>query len=156
MEKQLVLFELGSENFGVDIYSVHGISGLQDIEKIPGSPSFVEGMTNLRGQILPVVDLHNRFGITSQECNDEKRIMITDIGDVKIGLIVSAVSDVITIDDDLIESSNLLDCKNTYSNYVIGEIKKDEHQLFLVDVAVIFSIIERSMLKYLGLGVCAS
>ncbi|MBA4386234.1 MAG: chemotaxis protein CheW, partial [Anaerolinea sp.] len=63
VEKQLVIFELGSENFGIDIASVEGINKMLDITKVPQAPSYVEGITNLRGSVLPVIDLQKRFAL---------------------------------------------------------------------------------------------
>jgi chemotaxis signal transduction protein len=63
----LVIFELGSENYGVDIAAVEGIIKMQEITRLPHAPSFVEGITNLRGAVVPVVDLRKRFGLTAQE-----------------------------------------------------------------------------------------
>ncbi|KAF0109446.1 MAG: purine-binding chemotaxis protein CheW, partial [Chloroflexi bacterium] len=65
MEKQLVIFELGTEHFGIEIASVEGIVKMQEITKIPQAPSYVEGITNLRGSVIPVVDLHKRFGMAA-------------------------------------------------------------------------------------------
>ena len=71
MEKQLVIFELGAENFGIDIALVEGIVKLQEITKIPQAPHYMEGITNHRGSVLPVIDLQKRFGMSSQEQTSE-------------------------------------------------------------------------------------
>lgn len=103
MEKQLVIFELGDEDYGIEIAAVEGIIKMQDITRLPKCPSYVEGIINLRGSVMPVIDLAKRFGIPPRENNNETRIIVVIMDNIKIGMIVSAVSEVMTIDDSVIE-----------------------------------------------------
>jgi purine-binding chemotaxis protein CheW len=103
MEQQLVIFELGAENFGIEIASVEGINKMMDITKVPKAPDYMLGITNLRGSVLPVIDLQKRFGMAEQEHTSETRIVVASMDGVKIGMVVSAVSEVLTIDDKVIE-----------------------------------------------------
>ena len=138
MEKQLVIFELGAENFGIDIAAVEGIVKLQEITKIPQAPSCVEGITNLRGSVLPVIDLQKRFGMESQARTNETRIMVANVDGVKIGMIVSAVSEVLTIDDTVIEPSPPM-VSNVNSEFIIGVAKIDKRLVILLDLAKVLS-----------------
>jgi purine-binding chemotaxis protein CheW len=138
MEKQLVIFELETENFGIDISSVEGIAKVQEITKIPKAPVYMVGITNLRGSVLPVIDLQKRFGMISQEATDETRIVIANMGGVKIGMVVSAVSEVLTIDDKVIEPPPPL-VSNTNSEFITGVAKIDKRLVILLDLAKVLS-----------------
>jgi purine-binding chemotaxis protein CheW len=138
MEKQLVIFELGTENFGIDIASVEGINKMLEITKIPQSPAYMEGITNLRGSVLPVIDLSNRFGMPMQERNNETRIVVANIDGLKVGMIVSAVSEVLTIDDSIIEPPPPL-ASSINSEYIVGVAKIDKRLVILLDLSKVLS-----------------
>jgi len=103
MEMQLVVFRLANEFFGIDIASVESIVKMQDITHLPQTPDFLEGIINLRGKILPVVDLRKRLNLPAVGKTLESRIVITSFSITTIGLIVDNVEEVIGIDDSLIE-----------------------------------------------------
>ena len=92
-EKQLVVFDLASEGYGVDIGAVREIIRMQEITRVPRSPEFVEGVINLRGKVIPVIDLRKRFGLVVAEQTKDNRIVVVDIGKQDLGVIVDAVSD---------------------------------------------------------------
>ncbi len=143
MEKQLVIFELGLENFGIDIASVEGIVKLQEITKIPQSPDYMVGITNLRGSVLPVIDLQKRFGMPPQEKTNETRIMVANVEGVKIGMIVSAVSEVLTIEDKVIEPPPPM-VSNINSEFIIGVAKIDKRLVILLDLAKVLNAEEKA------------
>jgi purine-binding chemotaxis protein CheW len=149
MEKQLVIFELGNENFGIEIASVEGIVKLQEITKIPQAPAYFEGITNLRGSVLPVIDLHRRFGMPEQERTSETRIVVANVDGVKTGMIVSAVSEVLTIEDNVIEPPPPM-ASNVNSSFIIGVAKIDNRLVILLDLAKILSTEEVNQLSYLS------
>ncbi len=103
MEHQLVVFNLSNEDYGVDIAAVDGIVKMQTITSVPHAPDFVEGITNLRGEILPVIDLRKRFGLPVEEVTKDTRIVNVNVGNVKIGMIVDAVSQVLRVSEENIE-----------------------------------------------------
>jgi purine-binding chemotaxis protein CheW len=142
MEKQLVIFELGTENFGIDIASVEGINKMLEITKVPQAPSYMEGITNLRGSVLPVIDLHKRFGLPDHVRNNETRIVVANLDGVKIGMIVSAVSEVLTIEDNVIEPPPPM-VSNINSEFIIGVAKIDKRLVILLDLAKILSVEEK-------------
>ncbi len=102
-ERQLVLFQLSGENYGVDIYSVQRLIQVPEITKVPKAPTFVEGVIDVRGDIIPVINLLKRFGISNAEVRGNGRIVITEIGDQIVGFLVDAVSEVTRLSEHDIE-----------------------------------------------------
>jgi purine-binding chemotaxis protein CheW len=96
---RFLTFALGDEAFGLEIGNVTEIVGIQPITQIPEVPHYVKGVINLRGKIIPVIDVRLRFGRPAAEYDDRTCIVVVDIQDVCVGLIVDSVSEVITIDD---------------------------------------------------------
>lgn len=104
--KQLVIFKLGDEEFGVDILQVREIEKLdQPVTRVPKSPAFVEGVINLRGEIIPIVDLRKRFGLVVRQTGNEARIIIVDINDGQVGMVVDSVVEVARINVSAIEAA---------------------------------------------------
>ena len=105
MENQIVIFELGTEYFGVDIAAVQSIIKIQPITKLPHTPEFVEGVTNLRGKVLPVIDLRKRFGVAARELDKNSRIIVVSFEQNEVGMIVDEVSEVVTIPTGSVEAA---------------------------------------------------
>jgi len=143
MEKQLVIFELGAEHFGIDIASVEGINKMLDITKIPKAPGYMLGITNLRGSVLPVIDLQKRFGMVEQAQTNETRIVVANMDGVKIGMVVSAVSEVLTIDDDVVEPPPPM-VSNINSEFIVGVAKIDKRLVILLDLAKVLTADEKA------------
>ncbi|MHB8105766.1 MAG: chemotaxis protein CheW [Dehalococcoidales bacterium] len=104
-EKQVVLFELGGETYGLDIATVHEIIRMQPVTKVPKAPSYVEGVINLRGKVIAVIDLGKKFGMEKVERGKNNRTVVVNIQDTTIGIIVDAVTEVLRIPADSIESA---------------------------------------------------
>ena len=102
-EQQLVLFQLGDEDYGVDIYSVQRLIQVPEITRVPRAPSYVEGVIDVRGDIIPVINLKQRFRFDNTEVGEDGRIVITEIGDQIVGFLVDAVSEVTRLSDADIE-----------------------------------------------------
>jgi purine-binding chemotaxis protein CheW len=145
MEYQLVIFELGSENYGVDIAAVEGIIKMQEITRLPHAPSFVEGITNLRGAVVPVVDLRKRFGLTAQEATRDTRIVVANIGATKVGLVVDAVTQVIRVAEDKIEPPPQMSV-TINSAFIKNIAKLDQQLVILLDLARVLSTEEKDQL----------
>lgn len=122
MENQIVIFELGSEYFGVDIATVQSIIKIQPITKLPHTPEFVEGVTNLRGKVLPVIDLRKRFGLSSREADKNSRIIVVSMNQNEVGIIVDEVSEVMTVPAGSVET--LPDMATTVNSAFIKGIAK--------------------------------
>ena len=103
---QLVIFKLGDEEFGVDILQVKEIEKLdQGITRVPRAPAFVEGVINLRGDIVPIVDLRKRFGLRVPEIGNDTRVIIAEVNEDLVGMIVDSVVEVNRIPVSSIETT---------------------------------------------------
>jgi purine-binding chemotaxis protein CheW len=146
MEKQLVVFELANEYYGVDIAAVEGIIKMQPITVVPHAPSFVEGVTNLRGSVLPVIDLRNRFGLQKEEITRNSRIITVTIQGVKVGMIVDAVSEVLRVSEDAIEPPPPM-VTNVDTAFITAIAKVDDKLIILLDLAKVLSLQEQEELQ---------
>lgn len=142
MEQQLVVFELANEHYGVEISTVESIIKMQEITRIPHSPSFVEGITNLRGLVLPVIDLRKRFGLESQEISRDSRIMVVALGSMKVGMIVDAVSEVLRVPSELIEPPPSM-TTSSRANFITGIAKLDNLLVILLDMSRVLTADEQ-------------
>jgi purine-binding chemotaxis protein CheW len=154
MENQLVVFNLANENYGVDIAAVDGIVKMQRITAVPRAPSFVEGITNLRGEVLPVIDLRRRFGLPVTETTMETRIVNVEMDGSKVGMIVDAVSEVLRVSEEDIEppSPIITTVDGDWSGrnaFITGIAKVDERLIILLDLAKVLSLEEQADLRAL-------
>ncbi len=132
-ERQLVLFQLSGESYGVDIYSVQRLIQVPEITRVPRAPTFVEGVIDVRGDIIPVINLLKRFGISDAEARDDGRIVITEIGDQIVGFLVDAVSEVTTLlEDDIEPPSAVVAGKGTEFISGIGKQGKGDNNLLII------------------------
>jgi purine-binding chemotaxis protein CheW len=137
MEKQLVIFGLGDEDYGVDIALVEGIIKMQDITRIPHAPEYVEGIINLRGTVLPVIKLEKRLEIPPRQVTKDTRIIIILMGDGKVGMIVNSVSEVLMMDESIIEPAPAL-VSSTKTEYLTGIAKFGTRLVLLLDLEKVF------------------
>ena len=133
MENQIVVFELGSEHFGVEIAKVESIIKPQSITQLPHVPSFVEGVTNLRGKVLPVIDLRKRFGLLAREADKNSRIIVVKIDQTEVGIIVDGVSEVLTILEGTVEAAPAI-TSTVNSAFITGIAKLDQRLVILLDL----------------------
>jgi len=146
MEHQLVVFELGKEHYGVDISAVESIIKMQPITVVPHTPSFVEGVTNLRGSVLPVIDLRKRFGLSLDDISKNSRIVVIALGKTKVGMIVDAVSEVLSIPEDAIEPPPPM-VTSVDTTFIIGIAKIETKLVILLDLSKVLSIQESMALQ---------
>ncbi len=132
-EEHVVIFRLADEYYAVDIQAVQEIVRMQTITSIPGSESWVEGITNLRGRVVPVIDLRRRCGVTANEPASETRIVVVSSSNGMVGLIVDAVSEVMRIPADQVElpSTIVAAAENTYLR---GIAKLEDRLVSLMDL----------------------
>ncbi|MDQ0203756.1 chemotaxis protein CheW [Pectinatus haikarae] len=104
-EVQIVAFKLKREEYGMSILNVEEIKRLTDITRVPFTPDFIKGVMNLRGSVLPVIDLKKRIGLPDAEYTDATRIIVVKLEEITVGMIVDAVTEVLTIDSAHITSS---------------------------------------------------
>ena len=145
---QLVGFTLGDEDFGVDILSVQEINRVTEITKIPSTPDFVKGVINLRGNVIPVIDLRSRLGMPEREHDKQTRIIVADVDDRTVGLVVDAVSEVIRMDANLVEPPpEIIVGAGDKGRYIKGVGKLDDKLLMLLDINSMFSKQEQEQLS---------
>ena len=145
-EQQLVVFDLDSEAYGVDIGAVREIIRLQEITRVPRTPDFVEGVINLRGKVIPVVDLRKRFMLPVAEQNDDNRIVVIDIGGQDIGIVVDAVTEVLRILTESVEPPSSV-ITTADSDYLMGICKLESRMIILLDLERVLSEEEKSVLS---------
>ncbi len=134
---QLVTFEVGSEEFAIPILSVQEINRMMQITRVPQSPDFVEGVINLRGKIIPVVDLRRRFGLPASESHGDNRIIVVEIHGRVIGFTVDRVNEVLRISPGIVEPPPSMVC-GLESEYVQGVGKLEDRLLILLELRRLF------------------
>mgnify|MGYP002153468392 CR=1 FL=1 len=142
-EQQLVVFDLSGEAYGISIESVREIIRLQEIIQVPRTPSFVEGVINLRGKVIPVVELRKRFGLEAKERDQDNRIVNVDIGGHEIGMVVDAVTEVLRISSNLVEPPSAV-ITTADSGYLRGIAKLDDRLIILLDLEQVLSTDEKA------------
>jgi len=137
-EKQFVMFKVGDGKYAVDILNVGGIVEYSDITKVPNAPYFVEGMINIRGEIIPIVSLKKRFSIEEKAVNSDTRIVLHSIDGKDIGFIVDEASQVITLRDEDIEPAPGI-VSGIDKEYISGIGKNEGDILIILDLKRILS-----------------
>ncbi len=137
-EMQLVVFELGDESYGVDISRVQDINRMQEITEIPHAPESVVGVINLRGRVIPVIDLRKRFGLPEALHTKDTRIVVVHLDGNLIGVIVDAVSQVLRIPADIVEPPSPV-LAGVDSRYLRGIAKLDDRLVILLDLDFVLS-----------------
>jgi purine-binding chemotaxis protein CheW len=145
MENQIVVFELNSESFGIDIAAVESIIKMMEITAMPQAPNFVEGVINLRGKVLPVIDLRKRFNLPQREMDKDSRIIVVSTGRTGVGMIVDGVSEVLTISDGAVEAVPKI-TTTVDSSFITGIAKVDERLVILLDLGSVLSAQEQEKL----------
>lgn len=139
---QLVVFELGGEEFGVEIMNVQEIIRMPEMTQIPQSPEFVEGVINLRGRIIVVVNLSKRFNLQSRVADENSRIIVVEIGKTVVGMIVDSVNEVLRIPKSSVDPAPELVMSKVSKNYLKGVGKIDKRLLILLDLARVLTLEE--------------
>jgi len=145
-ELPLVVFHLGNEAYSLRLHEVREIIMVGNITPIPRAPSFIEGVLNLRGEVMPVIDLRERFGLPRQAVSSASRIVITPIGGVSTGLIVDAVDEVKSVDQRRLEDPPRVSAVG--ANAFIEKVARvDEGVIFLLNVQCLLTEVEGQQLQ---------
>lgn len=135
---QLVTFSIGNEEYAVDILYVQEINRMIQITKVPNSPDFVEGVINLRGRVIPVIDLRTRLGMVKKEHDQNTRIIVIEVQGNTLGFIVDAVKEVLRIPSGITEIPPEL-TSGVDSEYIKSVGKLEDRLLILIDLEKIFA-----------------
>jgi purine-binding chemotaxis protein CheW len=130
---QLVSFQIGSEEFGIDILMVQEIIRLIEITKIPNSPSYIEGIVNLRGKVISIIDLRVKLGIEKISPTNETRIIVVDIDSMIVGFLVDSVSEVLRIPKSITEAPPSI-VNGLDTEYITAVGKLEDRLLILLDL----------------------
>ncbi|MFD2111381.1 chemotaxis protein CheW [Thiorhodococcus fuscus] len=150
-EEQLVVFRLGKEEFGVPIESVQEIVRVpEELTRVPKAPSFVEGVINLRGSVLPVVDQRRRLGLPPVERNDRQRIMVFLLEGVRTGFIVDSVAEVLKIPRSTIEPAPQLSPEQAELIARVANLERHNRMIQLIDPSRLIAKDQRQDLESLG------
>ncbi|HHY60068.1 MAG TPA: chemotaxis protein CheW [Clostridia bacterium] len=147
MEEQLVVFQLGNETYGIEISVVHEIIRMQSITKVPRTPEFVEGVINLRGRIIPVIDLHKRFGLPVEEETTHSRIIVVEVKGVTVGMIVDSVSEVLRLPTANIAPPPPAIVGGIETEYLRGVGKWQDKLIILLDLDRVLNKSEQNALE---------
>ncbi|MDR1125411.1 MAG: chemotaxis protein CheW [Deltaproteobacteria bacterium] len=135
---QLVTFSIGEEEFGVDILKVQEIIRTMEITKVPRAQVFVEGVINLRGKVIPIIDLRRRFGLVSKPHDKHTRIIVIEINNMIVGFVVDSVSEVLRIPAGTVEPPPPV-VAGMDSEYISGVGKLQDRLLILLDLDKLLS-----------------
>lgn len=136
--EQIVGLELAGEHYGVEIGRVQEIIRMQSITAVPNGPAFIEGLTNLRGRVIPVMDLRKRFGLNASPTDGHHRIVVAEMGPHTVGLMVDSVSEVMRVPADAIEPPSTV-VMTVESSYLRGVAKLGERLILLLDLGRILT-----------------
>ena len=141
--RQLVTFQLGEELYGVNIMDVKEIVRVQSIRAIPNAPSYVEGIFNLRSEIIPIINLHKRFHIKKLIASEEDELLsgfvILDIDGMKLGIIIDKISRVVTIEKEQVQPPPQM-FSGIGSEYIIGVVRQEQQgYLIILDIRNLFN-----------------
>lgn len=136
---QLVTFRLGNEEFAIDILQVQEINRMVEITTVPKSPSFVEGVINLRGKVIPIIDLRKKLSLNVSEYTKDSRIVVVVLDNKVIGLIVDSVYEVLRLPEKTIEPPPPIVAGGIDSQYIQGVGKLEDRLLIFLNLDNLFS-----------------
>lgn len=139
---QLVTFQLSEELYAIDIMDVKEIVTLQEIRTLPNAPSYVEGLYNLRGEIIPIINLHKRFHLRKAQLGEDETLLsgfiIIDLDGMKLGVIIDKVERVISIDYNEIQAPPQM-ISGIGAEYIQGVVNQNGGYLIILDIRKLFS-----------------
>lgn len=135
---QFVTFTLNNEQYAVDILNVQEINRITEITRVPNSPPYVEGVINLRGKVIPVINLRKKFSFDEKTTDDTSRIIIMEINGITNGLIVDSVSEVLRVPSSIIEPAPPMS-SDMGSKYIKGIAKMEDRLIILIDIDKLIS-----------------
>jgi len=137
--KEFVVFKLETEHYGIDINYVENIEKVLHITRVPHTKPYIRGVVNLRGNVIPVIDLRERFGLENKDILDETRIIIVNVNELKIGMIVDSSSEVLQLDTENIDEAPMIN-SNVSEEFVKYVGKNNERIVMLIDLIKVLGI----------------
>jgi purine-binding chemotaxis protein CheW len=143
---QLVTFHIGDEEFAVDILNIQGINRMVEVTETPNAPDFVEGIINLRGKVIPLINLRKRLGLPSIAWDKSSRFIVVELGDKVLGFIVDSVNEVLRINSNATEPPPSM-VAGIRSDFITSVAKYDNRLLILLDLNKILSKDEKDIIQ---------
>ena len=143
---QLVSFMIGNEEFGVNILYIQEINRMLQITKVPNAPSFVDGVVNLRGRVIPVLDLRSKLGMERKQHDKNTRIVVVEVAGRTVGFIVDAVKEVLRIPTSITEAPPDI-VAGVNSEFIMAVGKLEDRLITLIDLEKILSSSEKNTLS---------
>jgi purine-binding chemotaxis protein CheW len=143
---QLISFEVGDEEYGLEILRVKEVIRIREITRLPKAPRFVKGIINLRGDVIPIIDLRDRFGLEQAEYTAMTRVIVVDVEDKLVGMVVDAASQVVRIPSDQIEPPPPI-VGGLSAEYIKGVGKLEDRLVILLNIDRILSVEEKVKLE---------
>ena len=152
-QKQFVTFQLGNEQYAIDIMDVNEIWKVETVRPIPNAPSYVEGIFNLRGEIIPVISLHRRFHIKRLQLAEGEELLsgsvIVNINGTKIGIIIDKILRVVMVELENIQPPPQI-ISGIGAEYIQGVVSSDEGYLVILDIRKLFDPRELQLISQYG------
>ncbi len=147
---QLVTFQLSGERYGIDIMDVEGIVQIEDVRAIPNAPAYVEGIFNLRGDIIPVINLHRRFHLKKLDLSEEDQLLsgfiIVQIDEMHLAIIIDRVLRVVHVGAQEVQPPPQM-LTGIGAEYIEGVVKQEEGYLIILDVQRLFDLRELAQIE---------
>lgn len=143
---QVLVFNLGAEEYGVDILKVQEIRGYGDVTRIANVPDFIKGVTNLRGSIIPIVDLRIKFNLGEARYDEQTVVVILNIESRIVGIVVDAVSDVLSLSADQVKQAPDFG-GDVSAEFVQALATVDDRMLILIDIEKMMSSREMALVE---------
>ncbi|SEO70522.1 purine-binding chemotaxis protein CheW [Amphibacillus marinus] len=144
--EKYIVFQLNGQEYGASIQQIVSIERIQEMVSLPQVSAFIEGITKLRGDVIPVIDLKTRMRLPSSEKTDQSRMLVALVDDLSVGFIVDAASDVIDINTSIIEDAPTT-IKGVNANFLSGVAKLEDRLLLLIDLAYVLNYEELNEVK---------
>nr|WP_300307331.1 chemotaxis protein CheW [Halomonas sp.] len=150
-QSQFLIFSLGDEEYAIDILKVQEIRGYENVTRIANAPAFIKGVTNLRGVIVPIVDLRLRFALENAEYNSQTVVIVVNVGQRVIGIVVDSVSDVMALLPEQIKPAPEFGATLS-ADYLSGLGSVGDRMLVLVDIERLLTSEEMALVEQVSDG----
>ncbi|MCT8499570.1 chemotaxis protein CheW [Chromohalobacter canadensis] len=144
--QEYLVFSLGSEEYAVDILKVQEIRGYENVTRIANAPDFIKGVTNLRGVIVPIVDLRIKFNLDNIEYEGQTVVIVVNVADRVVGIVVDGVSDVMTLSSDQIKPAPEFG-ETLSADYLSGLGSLEDRMLVIVDIEKLLTSEEMALVE---------